>query len=143
MSQWQQQIAANAAAIQQIINNAKEINQHDPLATALQADDSLLIQIEATGATVHLTLTELAAAVAIINGGAGSSGWVWSNTEDCEIKKADGNGNLDLIEDGDWVRNKSIEGDTVMLTVAVYDESADGGDKDSEDSYTIPWTILT
>jgi len=64
MSQWQQQIAANAAAIQQIINNAKEINQHDPLATALQADDSLLIQIEATGATVHLTLTELAAAVA-------------------------------------------------------------------------------
>lgn len=141
MSAWQQQIAANAAAIQQIINNSKQINEHDPLATLIQPNDSLLIQIEATGVTVHLTITELAEAITIAQGVA--KGWIWSETEECEIKKASGNVNYDAIEDGDIVRNKIIESGSIMLQIGQFDISADSGDKDSEDSYVTPWIILT
>jgi hypothetical protein len=59
MGQWEQQIKANALAIQKILDDAKEIKDHPVLVGTLSADDKIVIQIEATSQTIHTTLGAL------------------------------------------------------------------------------------
>lgn len=89
MGVWEQQIAANAAAIQTIINNAKNIKQHPALAGNLVKTDCVLIQIDATNQTVKISLTDLATIIATINNTNG--------TNKVKINEywVDKNGNLD------------------------------------------------
>jgi hypothetical protein len=63
MSQWQDQIQANADAIAQILADAKQIKDHNALAVAIDGDDKILIQRNADDSTVYATRTQLVGSV--------------------------------------------------------------------------------
>lgn len=140
MSAWQDQIVANSAAIQQLIDNAKEFNEHITHSSPLANDDIILMQIASTGKTVQIPFSDLVNAIAIYVSGTPSD---WITIEGSDVRKGDGNSNLTLLEDGDWVRNKLIDngGSPTMIVIAQYDETAGGGDKTIENSYIAPWII--
>lgn len=59
MSSFLQQIEANALAIQQILDDAKKINELPALSTTLSLVDKTAFYIESTGETVHATLSQV------------------------------------------------------------------------------------
>ena len=59
MSQWQQQIIANANAIQALIDNSKKISQLPALAIPLTNADKFAIELDATGQTVYASIADL------------------------------------------------------------------------------------
>lgn len=142
MSAWQQQIIANAAAIQNIINNAKEFNEHDTYSGSLEDADVILMQIDSTGKTVQIPFEDFISYISNLIIGVPTE---WITIEDSDVKKASGNTDLTLLEDGDLVRSKLIDNDgsPTMINIAQYDETAGGGDKTIEDSYIQPWIVVS
>ena len=131
MGAYEEQIKANAAAIQAILDNSKDYEQLDAYVDS--PGDGLIITIRNIVTNKTYKITEQQFATLILNYVPVST-WRW--IEGSDVKKDVGNVDLETLEVGDTVKFKQITngGFAVTIPFGVYA----GGDKQLVGSYTIP-----
>jgi hypothetical protein len=137
MGAYEDQIIANANAIQTILSNAKSIPQLTDLDGTLNATSEIPVYDNNGTITGRITLSELAE---IIGGLIGvTSGWRW--IEGSNVEKDGANSNDSVLEVNDEVYFKKITngGDPVTLVGWTYN----GGDKELITSYSQNQAIVT
>jgi hypothetical protein len=137
MGQYEDQIIANANAIQQIINQAKLIPQLPDLDETLGVNSEIPIYNTNGVLTGKINLTELADIIGSIIGV--TLGWLW--IEGSNVEKDGANSNNSVLEVNDEVYFKKITnaGDPVTLVGWTYN----GGDKQLITSYSQNQAIVT
>ncbi len=137
MGQYEDQIIANANAIQQIINQAKLIPQLPDLDETLGVNSEIPIYNTNGVVTGKINLTELADIIGSIIGV--TLGWLW--IEGSNVEKDGANSNNSVLEVNDEVYFKKITnaGDPVTLVGWTYN----GGDKQLITSYSQNQAIVT
>jgi len=137
MGAYEDQIIANANAIQQIINQAKLIPQLPDLDETLGVNAEIPIYDNTGALTGRINLTELADIIGSIIGA--TVGWRW--IESSNVEKDGSNSNNSVLEVNDVVYFKQITnaGDPVTLVGWTYN----GGDKQLISSYSQNQAIVT
>jgi hypothetical protein len=137
MGAYEDQIIANANAIQQIINQAKLIPQLPDLDETLGVNAEIPIYDTNGVVTGKINLTELADIIGSIIGV--TLGWRW--IESSNVEKDGANSNNSVLEVNDEVYFKKItnNGDPVTLVGWTYN----GGDKQLITSYSQNQAIVT
>lgn len=137
MGAYEDQIIANANAIQQIINQAKLIPQLPDLDETLGVNAEIPIYDNTGSLTGRINLTELADIIGSIVGA--TVGWLW--IESSNVEKDGSNSNNSVLEVNDVVYFKQItnSGDPVTLVGWTYN----GGDKQLITSYSQNQAIVT
>ena len=137
MGQYEEQIIANASAIQTIINNARRIPQLADLNNSIDVNSEIPIYDVTGSVTGRINITELSDIIGNIIGV--GVGWKW--IEGSNVEKDIGNNNNSLLEINDEVYFKKITnaGDPVTLMGWTYI----GGDKQLISSYSLNQSIVS
>lgn len=127
MGQWEEQIAANAAAIQAILTNAKRVPELQDLNAPFSLNGVMVLYDDIGDITGKVTLAELISLVTIA-----ANGWIWMG--DYYLLKDAGNIDEGTLEVNDIVYYKDVDynGNTITLVGWRYD----GPDAGLKTSYT-------
>lgn len=137
MGVYEDQIIANAQAIQSILTNAKTITQLTNLGDTISPNSEIAVYDSGGSVTGRLTITELAS---IIGGVLGLTlGWLF--IEGSNVQKDGANSNDSVLEANDVVYFKNITNAGDPLTLVGY--TYNGGDKNLLSSYTQNQVITT
>ena len=127
MGQWEDQIQANAAAIQLILDNAKRVPQLDALTPPFSLSGQIILYDDLGDVTGRITLAELITLVTVA-----SQGWIWLGSYYVHKDAANvDDGNLE-VNDVVYYKDVTYNATTITLVGWRYD----GGDASLHASYT-------